>query len=425
MLCRLFFHEIRHRWGTFALGTAALAVAAGALVATRVLLASHDERTAEHLEQAAQRQDETLAYMADEMRKAMLQLTFNCVILPAEQDLAEWHRQDYGTHTMPEDHVHRLADSGIISVRHFLPTLQKRVLWPEAGRHILLAGSSGQVPNLHKNPRKPLVQPVPEGTIVLGHELHDSLGLETGDTVTLMGREFTVGECQPQRGSKDDITAWIPLADAQVLLDQPERINAILALECLCTGPDALATVRRDITAILPDTQVIELGSRIIARAEARYKLANAARETVAREKAARESLRQRREDRAGLFLLIVVVVCAVWLMVLSAANASQRRDESALLRALGLPTPRLFLFLLGRAGLAAILGGLAGAAFGGLLGRALARFLDGQAPTLAALPGQTLGAALGVSLLLALLAAWLPAFAAVLRDPAEELREH
>lgn len=425
MLCRLFCREIRHRWGTFALGILALAVAAGALVAARVLLASHDERTAERLAQAAARQDETLAQMADEMRKAMLQLSFNCVILPAEQDLAEWYRQDYGTRTMPEDYATRLSTSKIVSIRHLLPYLQRRILWPEVGRHILLVGSRGEVPDLHRNPKKPMVQPVPEGAIVLGHELHQSLGLKTGDKATLMGREFTVGNCHEQRGSKDDITAWIPLPDAQELLGEPGRINAILALECLCIGPEAIGVVRRDITGILPDTQVVEIGSRIIARAEARYKLAAAARETVARERAAREELRGQREERANLFSLIAVSVSAVWLVILTAVNASQRREESALLRTLGLSTPRLLVLLLGRAVLAAVLGGAAGLLAGGAAGRYLARLLDGQAPALAALPFRTIGLAFGSALILAVLAAWLPAFAAVLRDPAEELREH
>jgi ABC-type lipoprotein release transport system permease subunit len=425
MLCRLFCREIRHRWGTFLLGILALAVAAGALVAARVILASHDERTTELLEQATRRQDETLALMADEMRKAMLQLSFNCVVLPASQDLGEWYREDYGTQTMPEDYATRLSTSKIVSIRHILPSLQRRILWPEVNRHILLVGSRGEVPDLHRNPKKPMVQPVPEGSIVLGYELHQSLGLKPGDKTALMGREFTVGRCHEQRGSKDDITAWIPLPDAQNLLGEPGRINAILALECLCIGPDAIGVVRRDITGILPDTQVVEIGTRIIARAEARYKLGAAARETVAREKAAREELRRQREDRANLVSLTVVSVCAVWLVILATVNASQRREESALLRTLGLSTPRLLILLLGRALLAAVLGGLVGILLGCGTGCILARLLDGHAPPLATLPFRAIGLAFGSALVLALLAAWLPAFAAVLRDPAEELREH
>ena len=424
MLCRLLLQEIRHRWFTFALSALALAVAAGALVASRTVLASHDARTDQLLAQTTKEQKKGLAVMAEEMRKDMLKLSFNCVILPADQDLAEWHRQDYGSKTMPEKHVRTLADSGIVTVRHFLPSLQRRTLWPEQGRQILLVGSRGEVPNLHKGPKTPMVQPVPENSIVLGHELHTSLGLKTGDKVKFKGREFTVSLCHEQRGSKDDVTAWIPLQDAQQLLQQPGRINAILALECLCAGDDALARIRAEITAILPDTQVVEIGSRVVARAEARFKLKAAAKATMAKEKATREALRIERARRAKRILTVVIGACALWLALLTVVNASQRRNENALLRTLGLPTSLLLVTILGRAVLTALLGGLVGIASGHLAGHWLARALDGTAPAVGTIWSQTTWLALGVALALALLAAWLPALAAALRDPAEELRE-
>ena len=424
MLCRLFLQEIRHRWLTFALSALALAVAAGALVAGRTILASHDARTEQLLEKAAMEQKRVLAVMAEEMRKDTLKLSFNCVILPAEQDLAEWHRQDYGSKTMPEKHVQTLANSGIVTVRHFLPSLQRRTLWPEQGRQVLLVGSRGEVPNLHKNPKAPMVQPVPENSIVLGHELHTSLGLKTGDKVKLKGREFTVSRCHAQRGSKDDVTVWIPLLDAQQLLQQPDRINAILALECLCAGTDALARIRAEITAILPDTQVVEIGSRVVARAEARFKLKATAKATMAKEKATRKALRIERARRAKRILAVVIGACALWLALLTAVNTSQRRNENALLRTLGLSTPLLLVTILGRAVLTALLGGLVGIASGHLAGRWLAVALDGRAPTVGAIWSQTTWLALGAALALALVAAWLPALAAALRDPAEELRE-
>jgi len=173
---------------------------------------------------------------------------------------------------MPEEYVHLLADSGIVTVRHFLPSLQQKIEWPERKRKIILVGARGEVPNLHKNPVKPLVQPVPPGTISFGYELHRSLDLKVGEKVKLMGKEFTIHACHKERGNKDDITAWIFLAEAQELLDKRGLVNAILALECLCTG-DALPLIRKEIAAILPRTQVIERGSRALARAEARTKV--------------------------------------------------------------------------------------------------------------------------------------------------------
>ena len=76
---------------------------------------------------------------------------------------------------------------------------------------------------MHKSPVKPLVQQVPPGTITLGHELHRSMNIKIGDDIELMGKSFKVGGCYKERGNKDDITAWIYLAEAQELLDKNEN----------------------------------------------------------------------------------------------------------------------------------------------------------------------------------------------------------
>jgi hypothetical protein len=103
-----------------------------------------------------------------------------------------------------------------------------------------------------------------------------------------MGKSFTVQNCYTERGTKDDITAWISLKDAQTLLKKEGLINAILGLKCLCTD-DILPTIRKEVAAILPGTQVIEQGSKAIARAEARIQVGNEAKLTLQKEKEGRE----------------------------------------------------------------------------------------------------------------------------------------
>ena len=102
------------------------------------------------------------------MRKATLKLSFNLVILPAAQNTREWHEQDFASAYMPEDYVQRMARSRLLSVRHFLPTLSQKVKWPEMNRTVFLVGCRGEVPSLAKSPRAPLVQPVPDGTMIVG-----------------------------------------------------------------------------------------------------------------------------------------------------------------------------------------------------------------------------------------------------------------
>ena len=296
----LLIREILHRKMNFALAVLSVMVASGSLIGSVTLLRIHDIHTGKLLEQKQVELEQRMAQLKDDTRKAMLKLGFNIVILPKDQNLSDWYADDYASKYMPEDYVHKLADSGIVTVRHFLPSLQQKIEWLEYKRTIILVGTRGEVPNLHKNPLKPLVQPVPPGTISLGYELHRSLEMKVGDTVELMGRQFKVHACHKVRGNKDDITAWIYLAEAQEMLDKKGKINAILALECLCTT-DALPKVREEIVEILAETQVIERGSRAIARAEARTKVEEQARIAIEKEKIAREDLRAVRPPAASV----------------------------------------------------------------------------------------------------------------------------
>lgn len=231
---RLVIKEILYRKLSFTLGLVSIVVAVGCLVGALTVLKAYDLRTQQILERKQVQTRKHMAKLKDDMRKATLKLGLNLVILPRDQNLGDWYADDYGTKYMPEEYVDKLANSGVVTVRHLLPNLQQKIDWPETRRTIILVGTRGEVPNLHKSPTTPLVQPVPEGTIVLGYELHQSLGLNVGDSVKLLGEEFTIHKCHEHRGSKDDITAWINLRQGQELLDKKGRINAIVALQCVC-----------------------------------------------------------------------------------------------------------------------------------------------------------------------------------------------
>src|SRR5208283_354785 len=131
---------------------------------------------------------------------------------------------------------------------HLLPSLQQKLVWPEQQRTILVMGVRGEV-LIHSGKQKPILEAVPPGTIVLGHELHQSLNLKVGDKVTMKGKEFTVHKLHPVRGGKDDITVWINLKEAQELFDKVGQINAMLALECNCSA-DRLSKIREEIGSI-------------------------------------------------------------------------------------------------------------------------------------------------------------------------------
>ncbi|MHC4173946.1 MAG: ABC transporter permease [Planctomycetota bacterium] len=423
---KLVISEILHRKMNFALGVLSVMVASASFIGSVTLLRIYDFRTGQILQLKQDELAERMTQLKDDTRKAMLKLGFNVVILPKDQNLADWYSDDYASKYMPEDYVHRLANSGVVTVRHFLPSLQQKIEWPERKRKIILVGTRGEVPNLHKNPTKPLVQPVPPGTISLGYELHRSLDLNLGDKIELMARQFMVQACHKERGNKDDITAWIHLAEAQELLDKKGLINAILALECLCTA-DSLPQIRKEIAAILPGTQVIERGSRALARAEARTKVEEEARIAIEKEKLGREHLRTARERLASILTPVVVTACAVWVALLGFTNVRARRKEIGILRTLGVSARHVLLMFLSKHVLVGMLGGALGFVIGVLSAVYFSKTLEGTrlwiTDTNFSGPGLLL-ASVGGATALAVIAGWIPTVVATRQDPAEVLRE-
>ena len=422
----LLVREILHRKFNFALGVFSVMVASGSLIGSVALLRIHDIQTGQILEAKQTELARSMAQLEDDTRKAMLKLGFNVVILPKDQNLSDWYADDYASKYMPEEYVHTLADSKVVTVRHFLPSLQQKIEWPERKRKIILVGTRGEVPNLHKSLVKPLVQSVPPGTITLGHELHRSMNIKVGDDIELMGKSFKVNACYNERGNKDDITAWIYLAEAQELLDKKGLINAILALECHCTG-DALPLIRKEIAGVLPNTQVIEQGSRAIARAEARTKVEERARMAIEEEMSARESLRQTREHFASVLIPVVVTACAVWVAVLGFTNVRTRRDEIGILRTLGVSAKHVLIMFMSRHILLGVLGGALGFGAGLLAAVCFSVASEGNDVRIIAADFSWAGlllASVGGAAALAVIAGWIPALMATRQDPAVVLRE-
>jgi len=425
---RILLKEILHRWRSFVLGVLAVTVAIGSLTGAMTLLRVHDLNTRRILTEKEEETKKKMAMLQDEMRKATLKLSFNLLILPKQQSVRDLHIKGYPSEYMPEEYVTRLANSGIVLVRHFLPSLQERIKWPEKKRTITLVGTRGEVPNLHKNPRAPLVEQVPRGTIVLGFGLHQSLGLKIGDKVRLLGREFTVHQCYDERGSADDFTAWIHLHEAQELLNKEGLINAILALECVCskTG-DLLGKIRSEIEQILPGTQVIEKGTKALARAEARASVGREAKAALEREKRHREQIRSEREAFGAVLVPLVMVACAVWIALLGFSNVRDRRIEIAIQRAMGFRARQIMILLLSKSLIIGLLGGalgiLAGLGSGTWLGLVLEGKIEGIAAMELANRGLLLLAVLAAPIL-TVVAGWIPAMIAAHQDPVAVLRE-
>jgi len=423
-LWHLVTREILHQKLNFALGICSVIVAAGILVAELTLLDAHDERTGQILVEKEARTAEEMARMEDDYRKIMKKLGFNLLILPAEQSLENYYATGYVTEHMPEEYVHRLAGSGLMTIRHLLPSIEQKITWPEQkGRSIILVGTRGEVPVTHLAPKEPMLLAVNPGEIKLGYQLATSLGLKVGDRVRLFRESFRISEIHDERGTKDDITIWIDLAKAQEMFGLQGKINAILALKCHCLGNE-VSQIREDVARILPETQIVEVDSKVVTRAEARDRARAAAEMALAAERANRTRMRGELEKFAAWLTPMVIIGSTVWIALLALGNVRHRRNEIGILRAVGLRSVQVLNIFLAKA----ILLGIIGAFLGYLAG-----FAVGVASGEMATNMQTAGKLFNPGLfflvlftapLLSALASWIPALIAAGQDPAEVLRE-
>lgn len=414
LLTQLIMAEIRHRKAAF---WVAVLVVAGVLFCLALSFASldaFDEETDTRLEELQKATDKRMVGLENKIRKSMKGLGFNVHIYPESQNLSEVYEQGFATETMPEDYVHKLANSKVVTVNHLLPRLSQRLLWKEQNRTIVMIGIKGQVPIAHRDPKKPIMLPVKPGEVVLGYELHQSTGLKQGDEVVLNGVKLTVAKVHPQRGTMDDITAWIPLETAQSMLGKPGRINAILALGCNCATIDRLGEIRKEIGAILPGVKIIEIESKALARAEARNKVGADAAESKAAVVATRKAARGERKRFTAILMPLVIIAGLIGVAALSFLNTRVREGELGTLRAIGFSTGKVAGLILGRATMI----GTTGASVGAILAWLLAPSLVSASPPVVLLLCLVVGAPV-----LTVAAAWLPAFAAMQRDPLDSLR--
>ncbi len=415
---RLIVREMWRRKLNALLGLVSVVVAIACLVGAATILRAGDLRTEQILKEKEAEVEAAGRELQEAMRRATLKLGFNLLIIPKDQDLNELHVKGTLSKYMPEEYAERLTKASVVSINHVLPILTEKIRWPERGLEVILIGTRGEVPLAGRPPKKPLLDAVPPGSMVVGFHVAKELGLKEGQRVTLLGQQFKIKKVHEERGTADDSTLWINLAEAQELLGKQNLINAILALECRCAWAN-VTKVRQELATVLPGTQVIERGPKALARAEARKKAEEEAQAALERERRAREQLRTQRRRVAAVLVPLVLIGSAVWIALLMFGNVRERRVEIGILRAIGLRSLHILAVFLGKALLIGFVGSLLGYVAGFLLGAAIGdlglsteslRFLF--APTLLFL-------SLVLALLLSALASWLPSLLAAQQDPA------
>ncbi len=403
----LALREILYRWKSVAAGIAAVALATGVLAGTLNLLKTYDTCRSRTIAEMKAELDQRVTALNEDIRSAMNSLGFNLVIIPAGQNLGDYYAEDYAQTLMPEEYLDRLARADLDTISHLLPRLRWRVRWPETKWTVSIVGGAQQASTFNGTTGDPAFASVPGGCAELGYEIHRALGYTTGQTVRIMGTDFRVSGCIGERGTKDDITIWLNLRNAQELLGKPGQINEILALETERAWTN-FNLVRAEIGAILPDTQVIEYGETLAAMIAARTQTVMRGEVAIALEEGT-TAARQRSMKAFALVLVpIVIMVCGVWLIMVMLDNVRSRRQEIGILSAVGYRLPQIMGLFMLRAVPAGILGGVLGFAFSGITG---------------SYSLELFGIAVGTACLIAFLATALPAVYTVLVNPADILR--
>lgn len=338
-----------------------------------------------------------------ETTRLMRDMGFNLRIIPKETDMNKFWATGFSEHTMPEEYVSRFADHEGISYNHLVATLKRKVSW--RGKEIILTGISPKEVSPPGKKKPPMIFTIKPGTVHVGYELANSLGIEKGDVINIFGSSFTVARRLPEMGSDDDIRIYGHLHDVQRILGMEGRINEIQALECVCfmVSPEGFrATLREQLAKVLPDAKVIEIQSIAIARQRQRWMV----------------------ERYFSLIMPFVLVVCAVWIGALAMMNVRERRYEIGIMRALGYSSSKIAsLFLL-----KAVLTGLIGAAVGFGIGTGLALSYGPEIFKVTAKMIKPLYGLLVWSIIaapaFAALSSFIPAMLAVTQDPALTLRE-
>ena len=423
---QMVIRELKYRKWNFIGGVFAVLLASVILVGSALTLAGFGQHSRNLLDQGRSELEAQVARWNDETRKDMKKLGFNIRILPEGTDEEGILSQGYSAKYMPEYYAEKLANSKLATINHLLPALRTRMDWPEyPGEQIILVGIRGELPLSHKKRLKPMEtgQPVPAGKIVLGAKLYKRVGKKVGEDVILLGKKYTIHKFYDEKGNMNDLTAWIPLSEAQEMLGKQNLINEIEALDCTCATTDLgrIAAIRSEIEKCLPGTYVMEHKNKALTRAESRKKAEKAGKAALANDERIQKKQRFQLLALSLVILPLTVIVAVIWIAMLAMSNVRQRRSEIALLRAIGTPAGKIMTLFLARAGLT----GLGGAIVGVML-PLIALFivitmdmLDVPSWPVYLFPVATL---IGAPLV-ALLAAWWPAAQAARTDPADILR--
>lgn len=409
-LAYMVWREISRRKAGFVAGVTAATIAAGALTGGLTAMRAHDARTKRILDSRRDDLERRLAELDTDIERAMRHLGYAFSVVPADRNLSDWYATDYASAFLAQTAADRLARDASLGRLALLPRIRQKVKWPERRLTVLLVGQGEPCGNIPP----PGTTAVADGQCVLGHELHASLDLRRGQSLQFMSNTFAIAGCQPETGSKDDVTVTLSLADAQRLLEKRDAISEILLYQ---PGPtvESIAELRRRIPELVPGGRLLGNASHLNASLAARRDVARDGRKAIAEERENREALRRRRRRLLALVASVSLLVSVAWLFLLAHANVRRRSEEIGILRTLGYSTSQVMWLLLCR--------GIATGVIGGGAGALVAVAIQAAANSRGGADLHVIALAFATAILASLVGGGIPAWLGAQMDPAERLR--
>jgi ABC-type lipoprotein release transport system permease subunit len=177
--------------------------------------------------------------------------------------------------------------------------------------------------------------------------------------------------------------------------------------------------VRRDITGILPETQVIELDSKVVARAKARDRAKASADSTLAAEHRYRALLRREQEDFASWLIPLIIIGSASLVGILAFNNVHERMPEIGIMRALGFRSKQILFIFLAKAFVLGLFGAFLGYAAGFIIGTLSSELPEGLYAAIYLFKPGLLILTLLITPFMSSFVSWVPALIAARQDPA------
>jgi putative ABC transport system permease protein len=234
--------------------------------------------------------------------------------------------------------------------------------------------------------------------VLLGLDARNKLGTDSGKTITMAGRDFTVSGILWQTGGEEDSAIVMDRGELAALTGRSGQINLI---EVTAADSGAVEAIGHDISQALPGTSVISVKKSLEFNAQANGSL-----------------------TKFGLAATVLIVLVSVLIVTLTTlAAVRERQREIGVFRAVGYRQRDIWALLLtealilsGGAAVAGIALGLVGAAFG-------PRLVDGL--TLRFTPNAlVVGSGVVLAVVLAVAATLYPAWRAARLDPAAAIKQ-